>query len=230
MENLPLYIGIVIGLTTLLTLVFVYKATHYSKPVATGIVLWLLLQSIISLTGFYTETYSIPPRFPLTILPPLLLIAVLFFTGKGRRFIDGLDVKTLTLLHTIRIPVELVLYSLLLYKVIPEIMTFEGRNFDILSGLTAPLIYYFGFVKKWLSRGVILFWNFVCLGLLVNVVSIAILAVPTPFQKFAFDQPNVAVLYFPFIWLPCFIVPVVLLSHLATIRRMVRMKKKNILL
>lgn len=24
-------------------------------------------------------------------------------------------------------------------------MTFEGRNFDILSGLSAPLVYYFGF-------------------------------------------------------------------------------------
>ena len=199
MENLPLHVSIVIGLTTLLTLVFVYKATSYSKPVATGIVLWLLLQSIISLTGFYTKSYSIPPRFPLLILPPLILIVVLFSTGKGRRFIDSLDIKTLTLLHVIRIPVEVVLYWLFLHKVIPEIMTFEGRNFDILSGLTAPLIYHFGFIKKQLSSRVILLWNFVCLGLLINIVSTAILSVPTPFQKFAFDQPNVAVLYFPFV-------------------------------
>ncbi len=227
MENLPLYVSIGIGLTTLLTLIFIYKATHFSKPVVTGIVLWLLLQSIISLSGFYTKSYSLPHRFPWLILPPLLLIAVLFFTGKGKRFIDGMDVKTLTLLHTIRIAVELVLYSLLFHKAVPEIMTFEGRNFDILSGLTAPLIYYFGFVKKWLSTGVILLWNFACLGLLINIVIIAILSVPTPYQKFAFEQPNVALLYFPFVWLPCFIVPVVLLAHLVAIRNMVRMKKKN---
>jgi hypothetical protein len=227
MENLPLYISIVIGLTTLLTLAFVNKATHHSRPFVIGIALWLLLQSIISLTGFYTNSYSIPPRFPLTILPPVLLIAALFFTSKGRRFIDSLDVKTLTLLHAIRIPVELVLYWLFLHKAIPEIMTFEGRNFDILSGLTAPFIYYFGFIKKQLSSGVILLWNFACLGLLINIVSIAILAVPTPFQKLAFDQPNVAVLYFPFVWLPCFIVPVVLLSHLTAIRSIVSMKKEK---
>src|SRR3990170_2469968 len=186
MENLPLHVSIVIGLTTLLTLAFVYKATSYSKPVATGIVLWLLLQSIISLTGFYTKSYSIPPRFPLLILPPLILIVVLFSTGKGRRFIDSLDIKTLTLLHVIRIPVEVVLYWLFLHKVIPEIMTFEGRNFDILSGLTAPLIYYFGFIKRGLHRNVILAWNLICLGLLINIVAHAILSAPFPFQTIAF--------------------------------------------
>lgn len=229
MENLPLYVTIIFELTTFLTLVFAYKATHYSKLVVTGIVAWILLQSIISLTGFYVQSYSIPPRFPWLIVPPFMLIVVLFFTGKGRRFIESLDMKTLTLLHIIRIPVELVLYLLFLHKVIPEIMTFEGRNFDILSGLTAPLIYYFGFVKKRLSTGAILLWNFVCLGLLINIVSIAILSAPTPIQQFAFDQPNVAVLYFPFVWLPCFIVPVVLLSHLAAIRNISEEKKKELL-
>ncbi|HVF96549.1 MAG TPA: hypothetical protein VM871_04480, partial [Flavisolibacter sp.] len=39
---------------------------------------------------------------------------------------------------------------------------------------------------------------------------------------FAFDQPNIAVLYFPFIWLPSFIVPVVLLSHLVCIRQLLK--------
>jgi hypothetical protein len=37
---------------------------------------------------------------------------------------------------------------------------------------------------------------------------------------FAFDQPNIAVLYFPFNWLPSCIVPLVLLSHLAAIRQL----------
>jgi hypothetical protein len=50
----------------------------------------------------------------------------------------GLDKKILTLLHIIRIPVELGLYWLFIYKAIPQLMTFEGRNFDILVGLTVP--------------------------------------------------------------------------------------------
>lgn len=106
-------------------------------------------------------------------------------------------------------------------------MTFEGRNFDILSGITALVIYYFGFMKRKLNKWVLLFWNFCCLGLLVNIVSIAILSAPFSFQRFGFDQPNIAVLHFPFIWLPCCVVPVVLFSHLAAIRQLISAIRKK---
>jgi hypothetical protein len=171
---------------------------------------WLTLEGIVGYSGFYTVTNTLPPRFIFLILIPVLLIIATFFTEPGKQFIDSLDVKWLTLLHVVRIPVELVLYWLFLNKAVPELMTFEGRNLDILSGLTAPIVFYFGYVKKSLGKYALLAWNIVCLGLLVNIVSNAVLSAPFPFQKFAFDQPNIAVLYFPFVWLPCCIVPLVL--------------------
>ncbi|MFI5134841.1 MAG: hypothetical protein ACHQD9_03205, partial [Chitinophagales bacterium] len=139
--------------------------------------------------------------------------------------LDGLDGKILTYLHTIRIPVEIVLYLLFLHKQIPQLMTFEGRNFDILSGISAPFVAYFGYNKQKLSTTFLLTWNFICLALLINIVINAVLSAPFPFQKFGFDQPDVAVLYFPFTWLPCCVVPVVLLSHLAVIRQLIMQKK-----
>ena len=48
---------------------------------------------------------------------------------------------------------------------------------------------------------------------------VSILFGVTPFQQFGFDQPNIAMLYSPFVWLPCFIVPTVLFSHLVCIRK-----------
>lgn len=186
------------------------------------------MQAFIGLTGFYTVTDTIPPRFLLLVLPPILFIIGLFTTSKGRQYVDRLDAKTLTVLHTIRIPVEIVLFWLFVNKTVPELMTFEGRNFDIISGLTAPIIFYFGYIRKQLDRKIILIWNFICLGLLINIVANAILSTPFPFQKFAFDQPNIAVLYFPFNWLPSCVVPLVLLSHLATIRQLINDgRKKN---
>ena len=220
MENVPTYISIVFGLTTILTVGLFYKATNNSKATLIIILSWLALQTFIGLSGFYTVTDTIPPRFLLLVLPPILFIIGLFVTSKGRQYIDSLDTKTLTILHTIRIPVEIVLFWLFVNKTVPELMTFEGRNFDILSGLTAPIIFYFGFIRKRLNRKIILTWNFICLGLLINIVANAILSAPFPFQKFAFDQPNIAVLYFPFNWLPSCVVPLVLLSHLATIRQL----------
>jgi hypothetical protein len=220
MEDLPPFISIVFGLTTLLTAGVFYKAANSSKTTVVILISWLAIQAVIGLSGFYTVTETIPPRFLLLVLPPLLLITVLFTTSKGRHYIDSLNIKTLTIIHIIRIPVEAVLFWLFVNKAVPELMTFEGRNFDILSGLTAPAVFYFGFIKKRMGRKLMLLWNFICLGLLINIVVNAVLSAPFPFQQFAFDQPNIAVLYFPFNWLPACVVPLVLFSHLATIRQL----------
>jgi hypothetical protein len=221
MENLPIHVSLLFGLTTFLTIALFYKATHFSKITLYLILSWLGIQTFIGLSGFYKITDTIPPRFLLLVLPPFLMIVGLFISSKGRQFIDKLDPKILTLLHVVRIPVELVLYWLFLNKCVPALMTFEGRNFDILSGLTAPIIYYFGFVTKQIDKKISLIWNVICLGLLVNIVANAILSAPFPFQKFAFDQPNIAILNFPFNWLPSCIVPLVLFAHLATIRQLI---------
>lgn len=228
MENLPLHISITFVLTTVVTVLLFYKAANYSKTTLAILISWLILQTFIGLSEFYTVTESIPPRFLLLVLPPLIVVSRLFLTRSGKLYIDKLDAKTLTLLHTIRIAVEIVLLWLFVNRYVPRLMTFEGSNFDILSGLTAPIIFYFGFVKtKNLNKNIILIWNFVCLALLINIVVLAILSAPFPFQRFAFDQPNIAVLYFPFVWLPCCVVPIVLLSHLAVIRQLVIPNKKN---
>lgn len=222
MEHLPGYINIVFLLTTLLTVLLLYKATNYLKPVITAAILWLALQAAVSLTGFYTVTTDNPPRFGLLLIPPVIFIIILFLTRKGKSAIDGFNAKTLTLLHIVRIPVELTLYWLFLHRAVPGIITFEGRNFDILCGLTAPLVYYFGYIKNALNRKLIIAWNTACLLLLANVVITAVLSAPLPFQKLGFDQPNIALFYFPFIWLPCFIVPTVLFAHLTSISKLMK--------
>ena len=68
----------------------------------------------------------------------------------------------------------------------------------------------------------------IALGLLLNIVFIAIFSAPFSFQKFAFEQPNIAVLFFPFSWLPAFIVPVVLFCHLASIRQLIKHRNENL--
>jgi hypothetical protein len=219
MEHLPLYIYVVFMATTLLGLGLLYKAINYSKAII-AILAWLGLQAVVSLTGFYTVTDTAPPRFGLLLIPPVIFIAILFLTMKGKAAIDSFNVKTLTLSHIVRIPVELTLYWLFLHKALPGIMTFEGRNFDILCGLTAPIVYYFGYVKNIFGKKVLIAWNIVCLLLLANIVFIAVLSAPYPSQKFGFEQPNIALFYFPFIWLPCFLVPGVLFAHLAALRRL----------
>ena len=222
MQQVPLYVNLLFEFTALVTVWFFYRAAASSKKLLILLFAWMLLQAILGMAGFYTVTNTLPPPFLLMVLPPVVCIILLFITKNGRRFIDGLNYKTLTILHVVRIPVEVVLFLLFTYKAVPQLMTFEGRNFDIIAGITAPIVFYFVFVKNTMRAKWLLWWNFICLGLLANIVINAVLSAPFPFQQFAFDQPNIAVLYFPFNWLPSVVVPLVLLSHLAVIKRLLK--------
>lgn len=224
MDTLPLYISLVFGITLLTSIFLFYKASHSSKIVLAVLFFWIIVQSFISIFGFYKSENTIPPRFALLLFPPLTIIVILFITKKGKAFIDALNIKILTLLHVIRIPVELVLLWLFMHKAVPELMTFEGRNFDILSGISAPIVYYFTFVKKKINYTFLLIWNFICLALVLNIAFNAVLSLPTKFQQFAFDQPNIALLQFPFTLLPAVLVPIVIFSHLASIRQLFHYK------
>lgn len=220
-ENLPAYISIIFILTTLLSVLLFYKAANNSKTVLLIVSVWIIIQGIVSYSKFYLAEKTFPPRFFLLIVPPLFTIIITFLTQKGRKFLDGMNLKILTYLQTVRVPVEIVLFLLYKSGQIPQLMTFEGRNYDILAGLTAPIIAYIGFSKKIITKKIIIIWNIICTGLLLNIVFNAALSAPFTFQQFAFDQPNVAVLYFPFVWLPCCIVPIVLLAHLASLKQLI---------
>ena len=221
MENIPTFIALAFGAITLLTLFMLLKAARWSRVVVIATLAWTIILSAISLTGIFTETSGMPPRFAPVIAVPLLTITALFATPQGRAFISGLDQGLLVLLNTIRIPVELVLYGLFIHGAVPELMTFTGRNWDILSGITTPFIWWFGYRKRALPRAVLIGWNVVCLALLFNIVINAILAAPFDFQQQTFDQPNTAIFYFPYVLLPGVVVPIVLFSHLVLLRSLV---------
>jgi len=232
-DNLPTYVSLIFGLSTLATLLlFVWTIRHSNSettrkkaiPIFIGLIIWLIIQAVLTLKNYYnTDTNYLPPKIMLFgILPTILTIISLFATRQGRQFIDSLPLKNLTYVNVIRIPVEIVLFWLFLNKAIPELMTFEGRNFDIIAGITAPFIAYFGLTKNKLNRQIILIWNLICLGLLVNIVVNGLFSAPSPIQKFAFEQPNIAILNFPFSWLPIFIVPIVLFGHLTSIRQLLK--------
>jgi hypothetical protein len=222
MQHLPFLLPLLFILITFCTISIFYFASGKQTIFLVIVLTFLLIQAGLGLTGFFTKTDGIPPRLVLLVLPPLLIIMSLFISPKGRSFLDSLNTETLTILHTVRIGVEIVLFGLFLYKTVPGLMTFEGRNIDIIAGLSAPLVYYFGYKKQKLSTAFILGWNLLCLAILLFTVITAILSAPTPIQQWAFEQPMIAILYFPFVWLPGIVVPLVILSHLSTIRQLTK--------
>lgn len=227
-ENLPLYIVVTFVMSTLVAVgIFQYAtkrgafSSNATKFLSVVLPFWLIFQATLAVTGFYKVTDSVPPRLVIFgIAPALLAIIALFILAKD--FTLRLPLQTLTIIHIVRIPVELVLHWLYIHGHVPQLMTYEGVNFDILSGITAPVIYWIAFRGGKINRPVLLIWNFLALGLLLNIVIRALLSFPSPLQQMAFDQPNRAIIYFPFIWLPTVVVPLILFSHLVVLKRLLK--------
>lgn len=217
-EELPEYVALLFTLTTLYAVWLFKKAFKPKQTTWLALFAWLAFQATLAYSGFYQDTNSLPPRFALALVPALFLVLYKVYIQSGTEA----SLESLHWIHTVRIPVEIVLWLLASYETIPKLMTFEGRNFDIIAGITAPLIIYYGLRNTIIDRQRILLWNFIGLFLLANIVVTAILSVPSPFQQLAFETPNRAVLTFPFIWLPSFIVPMVLFSHLMSIKQLMR--------
>lgn len=200
---------------TIITLVLFYLGIEKQKGPLLFLIVWALLMSALAEFGIFENTNTIPPRLIFIILPAIIYVIYLY------RKIKDVNLNYLTALHSIRVPVEIGLFLMFLYGSIPQSMTFEGWNFDIIMGITSLLIIaYIGITKNSTSPKLLYYWNILGLVLLTIIVVTAVLSAPTPFQQLAFDQPNVAIKGLPFLLLPIVIVPVVVLSHLLALRKL----------
>lgn len=168
MEGISIFTIILFLLTSVGTVWFFYRATNNSFKVLAIILVWAIIQSTLAVSGFYQKSDAIPPRLIFLVAPWLLLTIIVFNLKATQECIDLFDVKWLTILHIIRTPVEVTLYMVLAEKLIPQSMTFEGTNFDILSGMSAPIVYHLAFKAERINQKLLLVWEFYMPGFVVE--------------------------------------------------------------
>jgi hypothetical protein len=203
MDSVPGYVSIVFILTTFASVAFLLQSAKYvglhslpSRILIFLLPLWIFFQAVLGIGGFYQKSDILPPRIALFAVIPTILLIAAFFAFFRKSFIERLPLKMLTLLHIVRMPVELVLYWLFMAGEVPQVMTFAGRNFDIASGILAPLVAFLAFRGGQTRRWGLVAYNLFGLVLLINIVTIALLSTPGPLQSMAFEQPNRAILFF----------------------------------
>ncbi|MEX2234228.1 MAG: hypothetical protein WD824_18835, partial [Cyclobacteriaceae bacterium] len=160
---------------------------------------------------------------PFNLMPVLaipLIICVLFVASKGvGEILIHIPPENLIRLQGFRFFVEVLLWMLFIGDLLPVQLTFEGRNFDILAGISAPFIAILAKRGK-ISRGGLIVWNVVCLGLLLNIVITAILSTPSPWRIFMNEPANYIVTYFPISLLPGFLVPLAYYLHFVSLKQL----------
>jgi hypothetical protein len=200
-------------IVTLLSLLLLYLATGRNKKLLLVFIIWQVIVGILS----FLKVFENQPN-----LFPILIIGTFVLTFFSLKLIDKqkLNVKILLGIHILRIPVELILFQLFLQQKIPNLMTFKGWNFDILVGISALVILMYQLLtKRNINKPFLKVWNIVGIVFLFIIVSLAILSSPLPIQQLAFNQPNIAVLNFPYCFLPSCVVPIVLISHILLLKK-----------
>lgn len=213
-DAIPFWVEALFLFTCLFSLVLFYFANSKAPRLMLLLLVWCSLHALLAYQGFYQNTTAVPPRFALVLVPSALFIIYGLRGTQKKWFLKHRHLKFSSLLHLLRLPVEIVLYQLFLYKMVPELMTFTGRNFDIVMGLSAPLVAWLVY-KERISRKMLIAWNSIGLALILFILVNGVLSAELPIQQFAFDQPNRGLNYFPFILLPALLVPMVIWMHIS---------------
>lgn len=191
--------------------------TRWGVRFATGMVIWILFGAIVPASGILeTELFPPPPLFLIGV--SFLLAFVVAFSQVGKR-LSMLPLTALIGFHVFRLPLELILHNWYQAGTIPIQMTFEGHNFDIVSGILAAIVGIWAFFDR-LPKTVAWLFNIIGTILLGVVVTIALWSSPFPFRQYMNDPPVLLVYYFPYSWIVTVAVTGALLGHLVLFRKL----------
>lgn len=185
-----------------------------SRMVLFGFLGFLLFSAGLAWAGILSNFEALPPRMLLLLLPLTILTAFAAFRAPGTEACQ-LPWSWIIGFQAFRLPLEWMIHQAVEEGVAPPQMTWTGMNFDILTGMVSLALA--PFATK-LPTWCLWSWNLLGMGLLFNVVTVAVLSVPGPIQVLKPDNTWVA--YFPFVWLPAICVMSALFGHVVATRKL----------
>jgi hypothetical protein len=159
--------------------------------VAGAVLAWLLATAIVAASGALRRFDATPPPIALLALAVGVIGIAVPCSSLGTLLVRGLPLWALVGFQVFRFPLELLMHRTYVEGLMPVQMSYSGRNYDIVSGITA------GVLAVWLGRGraprwVVASWNILAFVLLVNIVTVAVVSTPL-FGWFGKERLNTAV-------------------------------------
>lgn len=211
-----------------LFLLIQFQKVFGDKKFTLTLLAWLLVTGLLSQLQFFSNFQSMPPRLPLFIAAAFIFVIWKSFFSKKRHIFSLAPQTQLVAMQQFRIVLEIVLASLAVQNLLPVEMSYHGRNFDILIGISAVILSVA--IKKYGEeklRGLTIVWNFIGIALVTNVAVHGMLSAPYPFKVLNLSLDNAVVGYFPATWLPLFLVPTAYFLHFVSLRRAFSLNTKH---
>jgi hypothetical protein len=182
---------------------------------AGGAAAWLGVTGAAAAAGRLTFD-SRPPTMPVLVLAAWVAALWLGLGPVGKRLGAKLPLAVLVGVQGFRLPLELLMHRAYTEGLMPVQMSYEGLNWDILTGASALVVAALLAAGRMPLGGVRL-WNYAGAALLLNILTVALLSAP---GLDVFDAPNVWITGFPFVWLPSVMVVTAIAGHIIIFRRL----------
>jgi hypothetical protein len=177
---------------------------------------WLAYAAVLGASGTVGR-YDHVPGLLLLVGPIILALLALALSQAGGLLAARVPLALLLGFQVFRVGVELSLHHLWSLGLAPRLITLKGGNVEILIAVTAP-------IAAWLvtrgpaARRLAWAWNLAGIVSLGNVVARAVLSAPGPLNLIRTDVPDIAILTWPFTFVPGFMAPLAMMLHIVAFR------------
>jgi hypothetical protein len=180
-------------------------------------VVWMAGTWVVAANGVLHQWTAVPPPIMVLATGIIVLSLALAFSSVGQA-LATLPLWLLIVVQSFRFPLEIAMHAMAERGIMPEQMSYTGRNFDIVTGILAIIVAVLTYRGG--ARPLAWAWNIAGLLLVLNVTTVAILSTPR-FAYFGNDHLNTWVADPPFVWLPAVMVLAAIAGHLVIFRALV---------
>lgn len=226
--SIAAFVAIVLAVCALIILGVRYGSSDDTAGARRRRTIWAVLGAgaVLSVSAILAETGVVTALAgrPAFLLFPALwggLALALALSPLGRDMAHHLPLAALVGFQAFRLPLELVLHRWYEQGTLPVQMTYGGHNFDIVTGVLAVVVALGLWMGK-LPRASAWAFNLIGLGLLVNVVRIAMQSSPVPIRTYLNEPPVLLAFHAPYVWIVSICVAGALSGHVVTFRALRR--------
>jgi len=194
--------------------------------VAIALVAWFAVDLALAQAGVFEpniaggqQGQTLVPKIAIGIGVPLLIgLAIILTSRRLGEVLARVPQSWLVGVQLYRVVGAVFLY-LYAYNLLPREFALPAGLGDVLVGIAAPVVAYAIVRGHAGSRGLVVLWNMAGIGDLVVAVATGFMSSPGLYQLLAYDAPNTLIGAYPLVMIPLFAVPLSILLHVISLRR-----------
>ncbi len=213
LTSLVFFLSLIILMFSAYILGILKTEPKFLKKMISILIIWNSVTSLIVLSGLIEKNF-IP--FGIILFLMVNIAAFIFAIRPIGQSLQKLPIWILIIFQSFRLPLELIMHSWSETKTMPIEMSWNGQNFDIITGVLALLV-----IVPFLKSSKVYHWLFNLLGIamLVNIFRVVLMSSPLPFA-WPLENPVQLIAHFPYHMIATVCVWSALIGHILLTKKL----------